>query len=283
MTPEKRPNLASKLFKNKFTDKLLKGVDNVADKMIYAMDNIPGLDKKNPTKVTSQPLETAKATPEIKKSLGLNIMKLDALITLGHNIGAGWSGDRIRRNPDHLSRHSKISAEAAAVMYNEGYTGKIIYSSGPTAGEPTEARAMKTFILKRHPEIPESDILTENVSIDTAGNAEESRKIVMENNFRNVGLMSTKDHVGNSATLFRRYRLNIQKESIFASEFILAKNMERNNTENHPKNPQQFLKNYRGSIEVRKDGLKEFIRWGMLHTIDPKGMLLRQVSKRTRK
>ena len=206
---------------------------------------------------------------------------------LGHNLGAGWKGERIRQNPDHLSGHSKLNTLAAGIMYEAGLTNKIIFSSGHTAGIqiPSEAKAMKDFLKKRFPEIPESAVILEDKSIDTAGNAEESKQIAYRHRywFTNIGLMSTRDHVNNAFVLFRRYGMEIQKENIFASEEIIAKYIEKISTPEKPKDPESFLEGYRKSPQVKGDAKKELIRSVLLHTIDPKGMLLRQISKRTRK
>jgi len=220
--------------------------------------------------------ETTPISPEINKT-----KKLDALIVLGHNIGVGWKGKRIRLNPDHLSGHSKLSAIAAAIAYKDGLTGKLIFSSGHTAGKrfPSEAQAMKAFILKRYPEIPQSDILTEDRSIDTSGNAIESRKIVRQCNFINVGLMSTGDHLVNAAVLFQRLGLKIKEENRFASEEVIAKHMKKISTPEKPKDPYGFLEGYRNSPQVVGDRKKERIRARLLRTIDRRGFFLRQIAK----
>jgi hypothetical protein len=59
--------------------------------------------------------------------------------------------------------------------------------------------------------------------------------------------------------------------------------MEKISTPEKPKDPESFLEGYRKSPQVKGDRRKELIRSVLLHTVDPKGMLLRQVSKRTRK
>lgn len=207
--------------------------------------------------------------------------KLDALIVLGHNIGAGWKGERIRRVPDHLSGHSKLNALAAGILFKEGLAKNIIFSSGHTAGNetPSEAEAMRDFLITRFPEIPSSAIILEDKSIDTAGNAEESIRILNKQNYSSVGLMSTNDHLRNSIILFARYGLRVKKENSFASEEVIAGEMAKNPS----RNPKLFIEGYRKSSQVKKDRQKEIIRSILLHTIDGKGMLLRQITKKTRK
>jgi uncharacterized SAM-binding protein YcdF (DUF218 family) len=301
MTPENRPNFANSFFKRfgentektfdkmgnapvnaiNQLDKVIAGrsqpekrrilnfIDKIGDKMIDTIDNLPGLKTKKEPQISSE----------------LNKPKLDALIVLGHNIGAGWKGERIRQNPDNLSGHSKLSTLAAAIAFKERLTDKIIFSSGHTSGIETrsEAEAMRDFLKIRFPEIPDGAIILESNSIDTAGNAEESKKIVDQNQFKNIGLMSTRDHLNNSIILFKRYGLRVKKENCFASEELVAKYMEKINTPEKPKDPKSFLEGYRKSPQVKGDRKKELIRSILLRTIDPKGKILRQVSKRTRK
>jgi len=222
-------------------------------------------------------LEQGSQSPEVVQQ------KLDVLIVLGHNMGAGWKGEKIRHHPDHLSGHSKLSALAAGILYQRGCMHKILFSTGHTAGieTPSEAEAMAVFFRKRFPEISESAILLEDKSIDTAGNAEESMKIIDNNNFIKIGLMSTGDHVKNAIVLFQRYGLN-GDTLVFSSEKVIAENMWLDPTKN-PKSSLEFLRAYRNSAQIKGDRKKEIIRSILLHTIDSKGMLLRQVSKRTRK
>jgi uncharacterized SAM-binding protein YcdF (DUF218 family) len=207
--------------------------------------------------------------------------KLGALIVLGHNIGAGWNGEKIRQNPDHLSGHSKLNVLATAILFREGIIDKIIFSSGYTAGKQTlsEAEAMRNFLRKRFPEIPESAVILEDRSIDAAGNAEESIKIVNQKNFTNVGILSTGDHLRNALILFERHGLEIKEENSLVSEEVVADNM----IYNFPGNPESFLKAYNNSSQVEKDRWKEMIRSILLSTIDKKGLLLRKITSRTRK
>ena len=204
--------------------------------------------------------------------------KLDAIVVLGHNLGTGYTGERLRELPDHLSGHSKLSVLAAAILFKEGFTDRIIFSSGHTAGKETisEAEAMRNFMKKKFPEIPDEAIILEEKSIDTAGNAEESIKIVKQLKLSNVGLMSTRDHLKNSTVLFRRYGLNVKQENSFISEEVISRYM----LNGHPKNPNLFLKGYRESRQVKGDFYKrELIRKILLYAIDPKGKLLRLKSR----
>lgn len=93
----------------------------------------------------------------------------------------------------YLSLESKMTALAAGQMYVEGKAGKIIFSTGETAGKdpegnpyPTEAEEMKRFMRIFFPKdvIPESAIELESQSFDTAGNAEEVKKCFKKKEFR---------------------------------------------------------------------------------------------------
>lgn len=82
-------------------------------------------------------------------------------------------------NEFHLSVESKIAALAAAMLYIKGEINKIIFTGGKTAGKdwPSEAEAMRNYLLNFY-EINLNDILVEDKSMDTAGNAKGVKKIL---------------------------------------------------------------------------------------------------------
>lgn len=102
----------------------------------------------------------------------------DALIVLGKNIGVGWNREKIRKTPHFLSDRSELSVFATGFLFDTGNFKQIIFSGGKTAGAdyPSEAKAMKDFLLKEFPEIPEEKIILEENSFDTIENAIEVKK-----------------------------------------------------------------------------------------------------------
>jgi len=202
--------------------------------------------------------------------------KLDALIVLGKNIGEGWSPEKIRRTRNLLSGHSKLNVLAAGDLYNQGLTQRIIFSTGQTAGAdyPSEALAMKAFLKEKFPQIPDSAIILEENSIDTAGNAEEVAKIIEKHGFSNVGLLTVGFHLPNARTLFERFGVKIDDTDSFKAEEIVK---------DRAKKPELFVESYSNSPLVKREKRKERVRTILLYTIDRRGRLLREVTKRQRK
>ncbi len=135
----------------------------------------------------------------------------DALIVLGKNIGVGWTREKIRKTPHFLSDRSELSVFAAGFLFKTGNFNKIIFSGGKTAGVefPSEAAAMKEFILKKFPEIPENKIILEENSFDTIENAIEVKKII-----KNLGLnqligLTTNEFAGRAKMVFKKEGLNL--------------------------------------------------------------------------
>ncbi len=199
-----------------------------------------------------------------------------AVIALGKN----WrlpitGGPRI-----DLSLESKMTALAAGQMYRDGKVGKIIFSTGKTAGKnsegndyPTEAEEMRRFMRIFFPidEIPEEDVIVEAESFDTAGNAQEVRHILLKENIKNPALLTVGFHLPRSKKLFANYDVSIKKA--FSSEDVLK-----------GRNPhyKKFLSDYFWSKRHIKEIAKETIGVGLVYTIDPKGERLRRITTKTR-
>src|SRR5258708_6285935 len=109
-----------------------------------------------------------------------------ALVVLGKNLGVGETHETIKSDNFHLSTDSRMNAIAAGMEWQPGL--KIIFSTGVTTkgvdskGREiySEAREMADYMKKKFPHIPNEDIILEENSIDTAGNAEEVAKIVKD-------------------------------------------------------------------------------------------------------
>lgn len=199
----------------------------------------------------------------------------DAVIALGKNWRLPIEGKRI-----YLSIESKMTALAAAELYISGQVGKIIFSTGETAGRDsggnyysTEAEEMKRFmrIFFTEDEIPENVIELETNSFDTAGNAEEVGKILQKEKLRKLALVTVGTHLPRAKKLFADYKVPIAKS--FSSEGVLRQ-----------RNPhyEKFLHEYFWSTRHLKEVGKEAIGVGLAYTVDPKGKLLRRITRETR-
>src|SRR5690606_38161704 len=98
-------------------------------------------------------------------------------------------------------------ALAASELYHQGKTKKVLFSTGPTAGRnfPSESQAMVEYLARVGRSIPEADVLTEEMSFDTPGNAEESKAIVENHQLHDVALLTVSDHLPRTADLYVNY------------------------------------------------------------------------------
>lgn len=200
----------------------------------------------------------------------------DVLIVLGKNIGVGSNQKDIQTDNFNLSRESRMNALAAGILWRPGMD--IILSTGQTSpGTPSEAEAMKRYMQAHfkdeygNPVIPEENILLEEVSIDTAGNAEEVSRLLKNRNYQNVGLVSVGYHVGNAATLFERYGVAVDQK--FAAEDLV-----RTRSNLH----RVLINEWGKSDRVKMETKKERVRTLLLKTIDRHGQLLRFITEKTR-
>lgn len=113
--------------------------------------------------------------------------------------------DRILYSTDPLplkpSKDTRITAMASGIVwsaFNEmGHPPVLIFSTGKTRGEnhPSEAEEMVKYMKRWFPQIPDKYIKLEDRSFDTPGNILESKKIIEENGFENVGYLTVDYHV----------------------------------------------------------------------------------------
>jgi len=207
-------------------------------------------------------------TPEAQKP------QFDAVVALGKNWRLPITGPQI-----HLSIESKMTALAAGQMYADGKVGKIIFSTGETAGNnlqghpyPAEADEMKKFLRRFFSEeqIQDSAIELENHSFDTAGNAEEVKTIINNLHLQRVALLTVGFHLPRSMRLFRSYGVNIEQG--LSSEQIL---------EGRSPLYQRFLGAYQKSDRHRALASTER-KVNAISIIDRKGRITRLVTKRSR-
>jgi len=170
-----------------------------------------------------------------------------------------------------LSLESKISALAAGEMFIQENTDTIIFSTGKTAGKewPSEAAAMREFMLEYYPNIPLEKILLEEESIDTVGNAEEVAKMLKEwEECSRIGLVTIGYHLARSVKIFRRAGLKVIP---IASEDLIRCDLRHFS----------LLKKFESSNARRIEYVKEFIL-RMILRFDPDGRKLRLLTKKLR-
>jgi len=199
----------------------------------------------------------------------------ELLIVHGKNLGVGSSAEDIRRDRFSLSRESRFNALAAGQLWHPGQD--ILFSSGVTVpGLPSEAAAMRHYMdmigdLHQEARVPDDNILLQETSIDTASDAQEIAKILAGRKYGRVILLSTGYHVANAAFLCEQYGVRI--DNTVASEDII-----RGRSAMHAR----LVERWRASGRIKKEYKKELVRSVLLHTIDPKGKLIKQITQRTR-
>jgi uncharacterized SAM-binding protein YcdF (DUF218 family) len=171
-----------------------------------------------------------------------------------------------------LSLESKMTALAASELYYQGKTEKVLFSTGKTAGQnfPSEAQAMRDYLIRIGRAIPEENTLLEELSFDTPGNAEESKEIIEEYGFQDVALLTVHDHLPRTAELYKNYGVPIS--NTYASE---------DTVEHLSTHQARFVRKYKSSIRRKLEQMKErILRTGL--KLDYTGKLLRLLTKKVR-
>ena len=122
--------------------------------------------------------------------------KYDGIIILGGN----WRGYPYRFKPVvkggkevlDISLRSKINCMAAGEMYKKGLTGKIIIGTGQSAGKkwPSEAQAMKEYILRKYKDVKKENILIQEKTMETFSELDEDIKLARKNGLDRLALMT---------------------------------------------------------------------------------------------
>src|ERR1035437_196996 len=102
-----------------------------------------------------------------------------------------------------------INVLAAYVLYKNNDGAKIIFSGGFTKGKnkDSEAKAMFNCLKNYDPKFKNEDIILEEISIDTAGNAYEVGKIIDKDS--EVVLLTTSYHLVRSKKIFKNYLIKV--------------------------------------------------------------------------
>jgi uncharacterized SAM-binding protein YcdF (DUF218 family) len=165
---------------------------------------------------------------------------------------------------------TKLNVLAAYVLYEDGVGDKIIFSGGHTKGKdrPSEAIAMLDYLRSYAPKFKNENIILEENSIDTAGNAYEVGKLIDKNS--KVILLTTGYHLQRSKQLFKNYAVKV--DSSYSSGKVLEQASPRFDF---------ILKQY--NLKRRLwEILWEAGCFILVKTIDPKEKLLREITSRRR-
>ena len=92
---------------------------------------------------------------------------------------------------------------------------KIIVTGGMAHGGVTESYVMKQFLLSNS--VPESSIIIEDQSKDTVGNALNSARIIKDNGFENVIIVTSASHVRRALALFNQASIQSGQKVSFSN------------------------------------------------------------------
>jgi uncharacterized SAM-binding protein YcdF (DUF218 family) len=202
----------------------------------------------------------------------------DLLIVLGKNIGVGSTKEDIQADKYHLSVESRFNTLAARAIYESGMT--VLFSTGQTAGPeiPSEAGAMRDYFMSRYRKdlADPKDVKTEEISIDTAGNAKEVARWLQGNRqkYGKIKLLTVGYHAEAATTLFENYGVKID-ETLVAEDILSSPR-----TPGH-KAYEEYIDAWRKTDRIKKENKKEHARQLLLH-IDRKGKLVRLITQRSR-
>ncbi len=189
---------------------------------------------------------------------------MNYIVVLGKGIEA-LSNDKVE-----LRVESKLTTLAALVLLRNEVGDKIIFSGGRTKGKAkdSEAKAMLDYLKNYDPKFKNEDVILEEISIDTAGNAYEVKKLIGEGS--KIILLTTSYHLTRAKQIFKNYGLDVSKS--YASENILEQESPKFDS---------ILNKY-GFRRRLWEFIWEAVCYILVMTIDPKGKLLRQITSRRR-
>lgn len=208
--------------------------------------------------------------------------KFDAIVALGENYRLGWNKDHLRKDPRHLSTDSKMVATAAAMYLMSRNTREVIFSTGHTAGDdiPSEAVAMKSYAQRKFKDkLPTSSVMrVDEESKDTSTNAEELAKKLANRGYDRVALLAPSYHRKRAMGLFEAWGVHIVK--FLPAEEKLRVRTNSQGSIHHELYVQRLKRSPRWFAETIKEFLLNAERYLLF---DPRGIILRKITQRTRK
>lgn len=185
-------------------------------------------------------------------------------------VALGKGIELLRDGKVRLRVETKLTALATVAYFKKGVGEKIIFSGGHTKGKdkPSEARVMFDFVKQHFPEISLADIILEEKSVDTADNAFWVKKILPQD--AKIILITTSYHLPRSKKIFKNY-------SVLVDEAIPAEKILQNESGKFDFVLRKY--NYRRKL---REIIWESVCLFLVDTIDPKGMILRVITSKTR-
>jgi len=142
--------------------------------------------------------------------------KYDAIVVLG-----GGS----KRNGE-LQIDSKIRIRKAVKLFERGEADKMILSGGYTKPMVSEAAKMMEYAIKISDHVQKKDVVLEEKSKDTIGNAYFTKQVMKRKGWRSVIVVTSSFHVPRSELAFRKtfgkkYKINFVG-SVYSPKLFLV-------------------------------------------------------------
>lgn len=187
-------------------------------------------------------------------------------------LGAGFRS--VENGQAKLTIDSRLRAIAAGIIASEGKASELIFSGGKTSGQeyPSEAEAMRDYLLVRFPELRDFPITLDEESIDTSQNAEFTSKVMKDKGLESALLITNEYHMLRSSRNFERKKVDV--EPLPAEEVIEGADPKYHLYKN-------FVDKYLNSYDIKKKKAVEVVLRGIM-AIDPDGKLLTALAKKMR-
>lgn len=128
-------------------------------------------------------------------------------------LGAGLQHRQLSDPPRAwIGDQTRLRAEAAATVWKRNPESLIVFSGGLSHDSPTEADAMKDYVMHSPLNIPASAILTETTSIDTASNVRNIVALIRERSLPtdNIVLIAGRRHILRATRYFAAYGIHVR-------------------------------------------------------------------------
>lgn len=210
-------------------------------------------------------------TDSEKKETGEKKLSSNVAIVLG----SGWRKPQPEgRTSPELSTESRIRLLAAGLLAQNGKVGEILITGGHTLGEdaPSEAEAIKDYLLTRFPDLAEKgvQVTTEDISLETTVSADNAIEYLNSKGVNEAFLITSSTHMLRSEKIFQDRGFKIHP---LAAEFKAAQASRRH---------AEFIDRYLGSTHNLKNNMLELI-FNSVMLIDRQGRLPKLIASKTRK
>jgi uncharacterized SAM-binding protein YcdF (DUF218 family) len=189
----------------------------------------------------------------------------DVAIVLGNGTRPNLNGEMT-----NLTFDAKLRVLVGGMLAQQGKVKELILTGGKTAGpdNPSEAEVMKSYLIKKFPELSEFPIILDELSIDTFENAKFTAQ-KLEGHEGSAALITNDYHMSRAAKIFKKQGIEITE--VPAEEKVVERS----------RHYKQLMSQYLKSNDVKKKRIIEFGLTGIMR-FDPDGKLITEIARRLR-